>query len=151
MENEKILSWLRGVVREEVKRYMDEYLASGQIPGGEPVLVNTAELCRQLKISKQTLYNWLKHSKTKALVVANRQKVGGKVSYDIAGIKEAMKANKLLFGGGRDYGYKGELVLSDRQKTDMRFKQIAFKILLNAEVSEDDRSWYESEKDRREG
>ena len=151
MENEKILSWIRVVIREEVKRYMDEYLASGQVPVCEPVLVKTAELCKQLHISKQTLYNWLKHPKTKVLIEANRREMGGKVSYDMAGIKEAMRANRLLFGSGRDYGYKDEFVLSDRQKTDNRFREINSKLLLNVPVSEYDLSWYKGEKDRREG
>jgi hypothetical protein len=38
MENEELLSWLRGVVREEVKQVMLGYAAVGQKPAGEAAL-----------------------------------------------------------------------------------------------------------------
>ena len=135
MVNEEILSWLRRVVREEVRQIMLEYVAADQKPLGETARLNTAELCRELKISKQTLYNWLKDPKLKRLIEAHRQKTGGKVSYDGAGIKAAIQTNQLLFGGGRDYGYKDEVILTGAQKSAKRFREIATKILLDHPAS----------------
>ena len=101
---------LREIIREEITAAMQTYFIPAAIPE-EEILIGTAELCRELKLSRQTLYNWLKHPKTRPLLAANRQKTGNKVLYNITGIKAAIKKNPVLFGGGRDYAFKDEAVL----------------------------------------
>ena len=142
MEKEEFMQQLRALVKEEVAAAMEEYK--------KPVdtveeFISSKELCSALKISKQTLYNWLKHVNTKPLIEANRQQVGNKVGYNITGIKAAIKNNPLLFGNGRDYEFKMEVVLTAAQKADRRFKSISSKIFSAETVSEEDRAWYEAE------
>ena len=149
MDDKAFRQKLREIIREEITIAMQTYLTPVRQPE-EEILLGTAELCDQLKLSKQTLYNWLKHPKTKPLIAANRQKVGNKVWYNITGIKAAIKKQPALFGGGRDYAFKDEAVLSDAQKADRRFIKISTKLLLNAGVSGDNQAWYQTEKLRRE-
>ena len=149
MEEHEFWQKFREVVREEITAAMKTYFIPAAIPE-EEIMIGTAELCEQLKLSKQTLYNWLNRPKTKPLIDANRQKVGNKVLYNITGIKAAIKKHPALFGGGRDYEFKSAAIISDVQKTERRFKQIDLKLLLNEQVSEADRNWYKAEKLRRE-
>ena len=142
MTDIEFLTEVRRMIKEEVAAYM------GAVPSlQEPEeLLGTAALCRELAISKQTLYNWLKHPKTKKLVEPNRQKVGSKVRYNITAIKAAIKKHPAFFGGGRDYALRDKVTLTDAQKINRRFKHIAFMIKLSEQVSGEDRSWYETEK-----
>ena len=142
MTDIEFLTEVRRMIKEEVAAYM------GAVPGlQEPEeLIGTAALCRELAISKQTLYNWLKHPKTKKLVEPNRQKVGSKIRYNVTAIKAAIKKHPAFFGGGRDYAFRDKVTLTDAQKINRRFKHIAFMIKLSEQVSGEDRSWYETEK-----
>lgn len=137
---------VRKMVKQEVAAYFSA-VPSLQEP---EELIGTAALCKELAISKQTLYNWLKHPKTKKLVEANRQKVGSKVLYNITAIKAAIKKHPAFFGGGRDYAFRDKVTLTEMQKVNRRFKHIAFMVKLGEPVSEADRSWYETEKLERE-
>ena len=142
MTDIEFLTEVRRMIKEEVAAYM------GAVPSlQEPEeLLGTAALCRELAISKQTLYNWLKHPKTKKLVEPNRQKVGSKVRYNVTAIKAAIKKHPAFFGDGRDYACRDKVTLTDAQKINRRFKHIAFMIKLSEQVSGEDRSWYETEK-----
>ena len=136
IKDEKVfMQQLRALVKEEVAAAMNEYTKPV-----EPVeeFISSKELCSALKISKQTLYNWLKHANTKPLIEANRQKVGNKVGYNITGIKAAIKNNPLLFGNGRDYEFKMEVVMTAAQKAVRRFKGISSKIFFSEMVSAED-------------
>lgn len=113
-------------------------------------MVGTAALCKELAISKQTLYNWQKYPKTKKLIEDNRQKVGSKVRYDIAGIKAAIKKHPALFGSGRDYAFRDKVMLTEEQLINKRFKHIDFMLLLKEPVSEEDQSWHKTEKELKE-
>lgn len=142
MTDIEFLTEVRRMIKEEVASYM------GAVPSlQEPEdWIVTAALCRELGISKQTLYNWLKHPKTKKLVEPNRQKVGSKVRYNVTAIKAAIKKHPAFFGGGRDYAFRDNVTLTEAQKINRRFKHIAFMIKLSEQVSGEDRSWYETEK-----
>ena len=146
MTDIEFLTEVRRIIKEEVTAYM------GAVPSlQEPEeWIGTAALCRELTISKQTLYNWLNHPKTKKLVEPNRQKVGSKVSYNVTAIKAAIKKHPAFFGGGRDYAFRDRVTLTDAQKINRRFKHIAFMVKLGEPVNEADRSWYETEKMDRE-
>lgn len=128
MEQEEFMLMLRALVKEEVAAAMEKY--TKPVEKVEEFL-SSKELCSALKISKQTLYNWLKHVNTKPLIEANRQKVDNKVGYNITGIKAAIKNNPLLFGNGKDYEFKMEAVMTAAQKADRRFKGISSKIVFS--------------------
>ena len=70
MTDIEFLIEVRRIIKEEVAAYM------GAVPSlQEPEeWTGTAALCRELAISKQTLYNWLKHPKTKKLVESDRRR-----------------------------------------------------------------------------
>jgi hypothetical protein len=142
MDQEEFMKLLRELVKDEVAAAMKEY--TKPVETVEEYL-SSKELCSAIKISKQTLHNWLKHANTKRLIEANRQQVGNKVVYNITGIKATIKNNPLLFGNGRDYAFKMEAVLTAAQKADRRFKGISSKIFFAETVSEEDRAWYEAE------
>ena len=69
MDEKEFMQQLRALVKEEVAAAMKEYTKPV-----EPVeeFISSKELCSALKISKQTLYNWLKHANTKLLIEAPR-------------------------------------------------------------------------------
>ena len=122
MTDIEFLTEVRRMIKEEVAAYM------GAVPSlQEPEdWIGTAALCRGLEISKQTLYYWLKHPKTKKLVEPNRQKVGSKVRYNVTAIKAAIKKHPAFFGSGRDYAFRDNVTLTEAQKINRRFKHIAF-------------------------
>ena len=149
MDDKAFWQKLREIIREEITIAMQTYLTPVNLPE-EEIMLGTADLCRQLKLSRQTLYNWLKHLKTRPLLAANRQKTGNKVLYNTTGIKAAIKKQPALFGSGRAYAFKDEAVLSDAQKADRRFIKISTGLVLNTGVSGDGQEWYQTEKLRRE-
>jgi hypothetical protein len=59
MEDQGFWGTMRKIIREELAAAIKDYLPQLPAPEGER-MVSTAELCRELKMSKQTLYNWLK-------------------------------------------------------------------------------------------
>jgi len=70
MEDHEFWGMMRKIIREELAAAIKDYLP--QLPAAEGErMVSTAELCRELKMSKQTLYNWLAKPKTKLLIESN--------------------------------------------------------------------------------
>lgn len=142
MTEEEFWVELRKMVKQEVAAYFAS-VPSLQEP---EELVGTAGLCKELGISKQTLYNWLKHPKSKPFITGNRQKVGSKVRYNVTAIKAAIKKFPAFFGGGRGYAFRDKVTLTGEQKATRRFKHIDLMLLCGEVVSESDRSWHVTEK-----
>ena len=142
---------LRQVIREELAVALQLMAEQPTPAAAAPEWVSIKELCLQLKLSKQTLYNWQKDEKVNWLLVPCRKQFGGKVLYDLEGIKKAIKAYPGHFSGGRDYGFKEEAILTEEQKLEKRYKGIKALLLFRPqEVSKEDKHWYEKEDKRRE-
>ena len=107
MEDQEFWGTMLKIIREELAAAIKDYLPQLPALEGER-MVSTSELCGELKMSKQTLYNWLKKPLLKMLIEKHRQRRGGKMLYNITGIKVLIKDHALLFGNGKDYGYKFE-------------------------------------------
>lgn len=131
MTDEEFWTELRKMVKQEVAAY---FSAVPNLQEPEELLGTTA-LCKELGISKQTLYNWLKHPKSKLFITGNRQKVGSKLRYNVTAIKAAIKKFPAFFGGGRDYAFRDKLTLTEAQKISKRCKQLDFILLCGEPVS----------------
>ncbi len=66
-------------------------------------LVTIKEVIAKLKVSKPTIYNWIKKDYIKP------NKIGGKTLFDLEEIIERIKRNSYQFGKDRDYNYKREV------------------------------------------
>lgn len=143
---------LRQVIREELTTAME--LKQQQIiqaaAATEPQWVGISEVCNQLQLSKQTIYNWRKDEKVNWLLEPCRKKMGGKVLYNLEDIKKAIKNYPGLFSGGRDYGFKDAAILTEEQKLEKRYKGIKARLLFNQQISDEDKKWYDREEKRRE-
>lgn len=139
---------LEELIREVVAREVKKQLAAiKQPPAKKEKLVSVKQLCEELNISRQTVNNWRKSQKTDYLIKPFITKMGGKVLYDIAAIRQVIKEYEIFFGGNRDYDYKYEAIASDETKKDNRFKHIRSLIMQAgaAELTEDDRLFYAEE------
>ena len=143
MTESELLQWLRKMVREEVRAALTDFMEPLQaLP--EVELITIKELCTALKVSKQTLYNWQKHPKTKMLIEKHRQKVGGKVGYNVVGIKAAIKNNPLHFGSRGEYG-----ILTEDEKINRRYRSLKGLQGLGETLSQTDAQWLQQEDERR--
>lgn len=111
---------------------------------GAEKYVPVKELCKILGVSRQTVNNW-RRSRIGFLIEPHVQKVGGKVLYDVAGIKRVMREHEDFFGSGRDYAYKEVVLATDKQRRERRFKDVRWRVTQGEKVSEEDRIFYEEE------
>lgn len=144
MTREEIKTLIEQLVAREVKKQL---AAIKEKPAKQGKLVDIKTLCLELKTSRQTIYNWKKGKYTASLINPYISKIGGKVLYDLAAIRQAVAANENRFGRDRDYQYKYEAGASDEQKNVDRFKSIQAKIMMGKqqELSGEDRIFYEEE------
>jgi hypothetical protein len=148
---------IRRIVKEEITAGINDYLRPViKYQELAPEMISTKELCTQLKVSRQTINNWLKNNSTKAIIENNRQKIGNKVWYNLTGIKEIMAKNPRLFGGGREYEYlKKSPSVSIAEKCvvktdDDRYQKIYYRICQRKmRISEQNLEWFKNERFRK--
>lgn len=142
MTRKELEEFLEQLVATEVKKQL---ATMKQHPVAKEELVDVKKLCEELKVSRQTVNNWRKSDKTGSVINPCIRKMGGKILYDIAAIRRAIKEHETLFGKGRDYGYKYESTASDEVKRDNRFKAVKWNLMQNKDLTEEDRVFYEQE------
>ena len=138
---------LRQVVREEIAAALS--LKPEQPVEEREEWISMKELCDRLQVSKQTLYNWQKSDQVNWLIKPCRKRMGGKVLYNVEGLKQAIKQHPHLFGGGRDYAFKEAVLQTAEQKRALRYSRISSALALRpGEVSADERLWHGAEEAR---
>ena len=141
MSRKDLEDLIEQVVAREVKKQL---AAIKQPPVKKEKLVDVKELCRELKVSRQTINNW-KKSRIGFVFNPCIHKMGGKVLYDITAIRQVLKEHKEFFGNGRNYGYKYEATVTDEQRRVDRYNHIRWQAIQGNEITEEDRIFYEQE------
>ena len=74
-EPEEFWAQIRAIIREEVSRNQKEPtpIASMEVPGlTEKPLYKIQEICSLFKVTKPTIYDWIKHGKLKRVKIRSR-------------------------------------------------------------------------------
>lgn len=127
---------LKKVVLEALKEYSSPH--QKLVKEGHEEYSNMKEVTEHFRVSKPTIYSWIK----KGLVTS--YKFGGRVLFKIKEIEEKMSSpfTKHLFGKDRDYNYRNVL-LSQEQKDSRRYRQIDSYKVLGKIPTKDDLNFYE--------
>jgi hypothetical protein len=150
-EYKKFWQILKLVVREEIETSLNAFFEQQPDITSEDSkekLVSMKELCFELKVSRQTIHNWFKNKSVNWLLDYCRKNLGGKIFYDLTGIKKAIKTQPNLFGGSRNYKYKDEVCLTAEQRFENRYKGIKASLVFKQPVSVEDLEWFNREDKR---
>lgn len=143
MSRKELEDLIGKLVAAEVKKQLAELR---QPTPKKEQLVDVKAVCKELKVSRQTVNNWRKSIRTKTIIEPCVHRVGGKVLYDIVALREAIKGNKIYFGSGRDYEYKYEVTASEEAKARRKLADIKYNLSRGRELTQEERSFYESHK-----
>jgi hypothetical protein len=132
---ELIESTVEGVFARYIPELMQELTK-------EEELTDTKTVCAELKISRQTLNNWRNSPNTKNLIAPFISKRGGKVLYNLKGIKQTISQYAVMFGRNKDYDYKFEATATEAERINKRYRDINGKIMTGAAISDADKEFY---------
>lgn len=90
LEPEEFWDQIRSIIREEVTRNHKDQTSSGNImetPGlTEKPLYKMQEVCSLFKVTKPTIYDWIKHGKLRRLKIRSRVYFLGKDVRELMGM-----------------------------------------------------------------
>lgn len=145
--NAELLQFIKLEITKEVRRVLSEMPDYGLankfecVENTEPRWVKVTQLCMELRISKQTFYNWVKNERKARVINMYVKYVGEDRLFDLTGLRNALRDYPELFDR---WGQKKKLyvVLNREEKQRLNFLRIGELISIGERITQEEKKFY---------